>query len=124
MRSALPCTENNPELWFSDRAAEVAQAKALCFECPQRVACLTASANEEFGVWGGFDADERREGRTSHRDAEKARERARLAQTCYERTAAGETMRAIAASLGIAVSSVHRMRDLHRATLGAGEAAA
>lgn len=50
----IPCTEQ-PDLWFSDRPAEVERAKQLCGTCPVRAECLAAALdrNEPWGVWGG-----------------------------------------------------------------------
>jgi WhiB family transcriptional regulator, redox-sensing transcriptional regulator len=50
----IPCTDQ-PDLWFSDRPAEIEQAKALCGTCPVQAECLAAALNrsEPWGVWGG-----------------------------------------------------------------------
>ena len=39
-----------------------AQAKAVCATCPVRRRCLefAITTNQEYGVWGGADEDERR----------------------------------------------------------------
>jgi WhiB family redox-sensing transcriptional regulator len=52
---ALPCRTNNADLWFSDRPAELEQAKTLCAECPVRAECLAGALTrrEPWGVWGG-----------------------------------------------------------------------
>lgn len=61
------CGYMDRELWFSGDAASVRKAKAVCADCPARVACLdwAQSHRERFGVWGGLTADERREQRTA-----------------------------------------------------------
>jgi WhiB family redox-sensing transcriptional regulator len=43
------------ELFFSESLEDIAAAKALCFECPVRVACLEGALarQEPWGVWGG-----------------------------------------------------------------------
>lgn len=45
------------------RRAQERKAKAICDTCPVREACLdeALSRDEHHGVWGGLDADERRE---------------------------------------------------------------
>jgi WhiB family transcriptional regulator, redox-sensing transcriptional regulator len=50
----IPCTDE-PDLWFSERSAEVELAKTLCGTCPVRSACLAAALDrgEPWGVWGG-----------------------------------------------------------------------
>lgn len=50
-----PCQADTEDLWFSDRPADVEQAKALCAECPVQAACLDGALDrrEPWGVWGG-----------------------------------------------------------------------
>jgi WhiB family redox-sensing transcriptional regulator len=40
--------------------AETEGAKAVCKRCPVRLSCLDAGLDEEWGVWGGLAAAERR----------------------------------------------------------------
>ena len=51
----LPCRVADPDLWFAESPAQLEEAKALCAECPIRVACLSAALDraEPWGVWGG-----------------------------------------------------------------------
>ena len=51
----LPCHTSDPEIFFADDDAVIAQAKALCGSCPMRSACLDGalSRQEPCGVWGG-----------------------------------------------------------------------
>lgn len=51
----IPCRVNDAELWFAESPPEVELAKALCRECPARVACLAGALDrrEPWGVWGG-----------------------------------------------------------------------
>jgi WhiB family transcriptional regulator, redox-sensing transcriptional regulator len=51
----LPCLREDPQLWFSDRPAELELAKAHCQPCPLRGACLDGALarREPHGVWGG-----------------------------------------------------------------------
>ena len=41
----------------------IADAKAVCRGCPVRLACLqfALTTNQEFGIWGGHDEEERRD---------------------------------------------------------------
>jgi hypothetical protein len=57
---SLPCHTADPELFFSESAPVIAQAKALCGLCPMRAKCLTAALSraEPCGVWGGELFDE------------------------------------------------------------------
>ena len=50
------------ELFFSEDADDIAQAKAICSACTLRVPCAAAAiANgEQAGVWGGMTVDELR----------------------------------------------------------------
>jgi WhiB family transcriptional regulator, redox-sensing transcriptional regulator len=63
------CRDAGPDLFFGPgsewpkaRAARVAQARAYCFACPIRLACLeVARANREtYGVWGAVDFETER----------------------------------------------------------------
>ena len=61
------CIGTDPDAFFpaekgAERAARIIAAKKLCAGCPVQVECLTyATQNEEdYGVWGGLDAWERR----------------------------------------------------------------
>jgi WhiB family redox-sensing transcriptional regulator len=51
----LPCRVQDPDLWFAESPTELEQAKALCLQCPARLACLTGALErqEPWGVWGG-----------------------------------------------------------------------
>lgn len=58
---------SDPVLFFPAGSTGVAvsqihAAKALCQSCPVRDACLQFSpaTNQEAGIWGGWDEDERR----------------------------------------------------------------
>lgn len=55
MDADLPCRKFDPDLWFSEAAAELELAKSLCAECPVRVECLAGAVEREepWGVWGG-----------------------------------------------------------------------
>ena len=48
------------DLCHSHKAAEIAAAKAICAKCPVSKQCLSAGLEEEFGIWGGLAAEERR----------------------------------------------------------------
>lgn len=64
-RSEAPCAGYDPDIFF-DRAesnqAIAQQAKAICSSCPMIRKCLDTAmiSNEEYGIWGGMDPDERR----------------------------------------------------------------
>jgi WhiB family transcriptional regulator, redox-sensing transcriptional regulator len=51
------CAGHGPELWFSDSQADIAQAKAICQGCQDRVSCLSGAIErrETYGIWGGTD---------------------------------------------------------------------
>jgi WhiB family redox-sensing transcriptional regulator len=42
---------------------QIAEATAVCAGCPVRLECLqfALESNQEFGVWGGYAEDERRD---------------------------------------------------------------
>lgn len=51
---ALLC-QSEPDLFFSEHPDDLRLAKALCGQCPVRMACLTGACErgEPWGVWGG-----------------------------------------------------------------------
>ncbi len=55
----LPCRREDPDLWFAESPADLERAKALCADCPIRLACLAVAVHRaEFaGVWGGHIFD-------------------------------------------------------------------
>lgn len=48
------------DLFFSEDAEEIAEAKEICKDCPFREACLENNLKESYGVWGGEDVTSRR----------------------------------------------------------------
>ena len=68
------CRDTDPDLFFGPgsewpkaRAVRVAKARAFCFACPIRLACLeVARANREtYGVWGAVDFETERDQRSA-----------------------------------------------------------
>jgi WhiB family transcriptional regulator, redox-sensing transcriptional regulator len=53
-RPDLPCAAD-PELFFAEAPSDVEDAKALCQDCPVRMACFAGAVErrEPWGVWGG-----------------------------------------------------------------------
>ncbi len=51
----LPCWSEDPDLFFAESPVDVEKAKALCVDCPARLACLAGALEraEVYGVWGG-----------------------------------------------------------------------
>ena len=39
----VPCRVQNADLWFADTPAELERAKAMCTDCPARLACLAGA---------------------------------------------------------------------------------
>ena len=55
------CMGEDTELFFSDNLGEINQAREICAACPLVAKCLDyATFAEEFGVWGGTTAGERK----------------------------------------------------------------
>jgi WhiB family redox-sensing transcriptional regulator len=60
------CRREDPELFFpvaaGSSAAQADQAKRTCLACPVRAACLDWAMrhDQDYGVWGGTTAQERR----------------------------------------------------------------
>jgi len=67
-RRLAACRDYDPAAFFpvgktGPALPLIAEAKAVCRRCPVRLACLqfALTSNQEFGVWGGYDEDERRD---------------------------------------------------------------
>lgn len=70
-REQSACLGADPEWWFphnsegtkksSGHTANTRKAKKICMECPVRIDCLeyAMSTGQYWGIWGGFDFDER-----------------------------------------------------------------
>ena len=55
------CMGADSELFFSENIAEIKQAREICESCPLRAKCLDyATFAEEYGIWGGTTAGERK----------------------------------------------------------------
>lgn len=66
-RSVARCRNVEPRLFFpvgvtGDAELQIADAKSVCAECPVTMTCLefALTTNQEYGVWGGKDEEERR----------------------------------------------------------------
>lgn len=81
-RDEAACKDVDPSLFFPAGSTGLAllrinRAKAICARCPVQEECLAfaVATNQEFGVWGGCDEDERRRIRRRWRSARSARPR-------------------------------------------------
>lgn len=65
------CIGADPEVFFIERGASAAPAKAVCAGCPVREQCLDYALDncEKFGVWGGKSERERRRLRRARSNA-------------------------------------------------------
>jgi WhiB family redox-sensing transcriptional regulator len=66
-RDHAACRDTNPDLFFpvgttGPAIEQIAQAKAVCCECPSQAPCLEFAlmTNQDSGVWGGTSEEERR----------------------------------------------------------------
>ena len=58
------CATDATDGWFDDpRSLGARRARNICRRCPLRAICLGAALlyGEEYGIWGGFDPDQRHE---------------------------------------------------------------
>jgi WhiB family redox-sensing transcriptional regulator len=59
-RGGLSCEGGQADLFFSEDATKIEQAKILCAACSRRSSCLAGALErrEPWGVWGGelFDS--------------------------------------------------------------------
>ena len=55
------CASVDPELFFPPHDDPATETRQICARCPVRGQCVAYSviADEPFGIWGGFDRDER-----------------------------------------------------------------
>jgi WhiB family redox-sensing transcriptional regulator len=53
-------TVKNPDIFFSEDAGGIRQAKVICANCPVRSECFKYGESEEFGIFGGLTPAERR----------------------------------------------------------------
>jgi len=81
-RDEAACRHENADLFFPAgntglAAGQIEAAKAVCRPCPVQDACLrfALETNQEAGVWGGRDEDERRRLRRTWRASRLAEAR-------------------------------------------------
>ena len=84
-RDAAACHQSDASLFFPTGTTGVAveqilAAKAVCRMCPVRDSCLefALESNQEAGIWGGTDEDERRRLRRVWRAGRRPRARTAL----------------------------------------------
>lgn len=51
----MPCTDEDPELFFAESPSDIELAKLICGPCPLQRECLASALErrEPHGVWGG-----------------------------------------------------------------------
>lgn len=56
------CIDEDPDLFFPERGASIAPARAICRLCPVKAECLEHALrnDERHGIWGGMSERERR----------------------------------------------------------------
>ena len=61
-REKALCQSIDPEVFFDDESSATSEAKTICAVCVTSQQCLRYALdnNEQYGVWGGFTAAERR----------------------------------------------------------------
>jgi WhiB family transcriptional regulator, redox-sensing transcriptional regulator len=81
-RDQAACRHTDPNLFFPAGSTglaieQIEAAKDVCRSCPVQDACLRFAfeTNQEAGIWGGTDEDERRRLRRSWRAGRQARTR-------------------------------------------------
>jgi hypothetical protein len=53
-------SSQDPDIFFTEDAAGIRQAKMICATCPVRSKCFEYGESEEFGIFGGLTPAERR----------------------------------------------------------------
>lgn len=61
MAKSVPC-QSDPDLFFSNRKAEIELAKEACLYCPIKSECFQDALwdEERSGIWGGTTMKDRR----------------------------------------------------------------
>jgi WhiB family redox-sensing transcriptional regulator len=56
------CAQTDSKIFFPAHDDPGIEARQICKRCPVKAECLTfaLSNDEQFGIWGGLDPDERR----------------------------------------------------------------
>jgi WhiB family redox-sensing transcriptional regulator len=79
-RKVAECRDTDPDLFFpigttGQAIEQIDAAKAVCFSCEAREACLefALATNQESGVWGATSEDERRKLRKAWLAAQRRR---------------------------------------------------
>jgi len=62
-REKAACLDSDPDIFFVDRGHPITKARRICRDCPVQQECLdyAVTTDQNFGVWGGLRARERRE---------------------------------------------------------------
>jgi len=66
-RACAACADVPSDVFFpvgetGEALVQIARAKAVCARCPVRESCLDFAlrTNQQYGIWGGTDEDQRR----------------------------------------------------------------
>jgi WhiB family redox-sensing transcriptional regulator len=60
-RQRAICLGEDPDVFFPAHGDPGIRARQICARCPVRVGCREhAVANDEWGIWGGLDREQRR----------------------------------------------------------------
>lgn len=61
-QGAAACAEIGGDVWFPDKGESNSAAKRVCRACEAQAECLqwALDRDEDFGIWGGLSAEERR----------------------------------------------------------------
>lgn len=61
-QDAALCAQIDPDLFYPEKGGSTADAKGICRSCDVRAECLQDALDnrDEFGIWGGKSARERR----------------------------------------------------------------
>lgn len=64
------CNQTDPDSFYPDKGESTREAKTVCASCTVAAECLTYALDhhEQFGIWGGLSARERRHINKKHRE--------------------------------------------------------
>lgn len=104
------CKTADPDIFFGENLAEIAEAKSICAGCPALSRCRDyAVTNEEFGIWGGTTPAERNKLRKGAKvqDPQQARLLAENQDLLFSNN---HTVRQIADFFGVVPRTIYRWR--------------
>jgi hypothetical protein len=114
-RNFAECLQSDPELWFARDGDYTSRCRAIaiCGLCPVKAECLEAGMDEEFGIWGGLTARQRRSIRRNRRQTPAAGTERRLRALAHLGWTPSDVAHAIERRTGVPIraTTLRRIRS-------------